>query len=95
MAIADDLQLDLSQTIEIRAAMGDAYRALIRRLSEENSTPDNRPMPMVLTQIAGGIELSLRHRVLGQVEDEHRRGVVPGWNYLLRQTKQLAEKGPA
>lgn len=145
MVNIEDLQLDLSQSVEIRSAIGDAFRALIRRLSEENSTPDNKPMPMVLeewpggrwfrdfgagqghlwgfvqvikpptlleihgpmfmsyavaghiqfrlTQISGGVELSLRHRVLGPVEADHRQGVVPGWNYLLQQTKQLAERG--
>lgn len=145
MTSLDELQLDLSQSVEIRSAPGDAYRALIRRLSEENSTPDNKPMPMVLeewpggrwfrdlgarqghlwgfvqvikpptvleihgpmfmsyavaghiqfrlTPISGGVELSLRHRVLGPVEPEHRRGVVPGWKHLLQQTKLLAEQG--
>ncbi len=147
MAFVDDAPFDLSQSVEIQAAIGDAYLALIRRLSEDNSTPDNRPMPMVLEQwpggrwfrdlgngqghlwgfvqvikpptlleingpmfmsyavaghlqfrlttISGGAELSLRHRVLGPVEEDHRRGVVPGWNYLLQQTKLLAEKGNA
>ncbi|MCA9141103.1 MAG: SRPBCC domain-containing protein, partial [Planctomycetales bacterium] len=49
-------------------------------------------MQFRLTQIAGGVELYLRHRVVGPVEDEHRQGVVPGWNYLLEQTKKLAEQ---
>ena len=49
-----DLTLDVSQSIEIRAAMGDAYQSLIRRLSNENSTPDNKPMPMVLEEWPGG-----------------------------------------
>jgi hypothetical protein len=147
MALIDDLQLDVSQSIEIRTATGDAYRALLRRLAGENTTPDNRPMPMVLeewpggrwfrdlgsgqghlwgfvqvikpptlleihgpmfmsyavaghmqfrlTPMAGGVELSLRHRVLGVVSEAHRRDVVPGWNYLLLQTKSLAERGTA
>ena len=44
----------LPQSIEIDAAIGDAYNAMIRRLSSENSTPDNRPMPMVLEAWPGG-----------------------------------------
>jgi hypothetical protein len=144
MSTSDEVPFDLSQSVEIHAAIGDTYRALIRRLSVENSTPDNRPMPMVLeewpggrwfrdlgnsqghlwgfvqvikpptvleihgpmfmsyavaghiqfrlTPIAGGVELALRHRVLGPVEEEHRRGVVPGWNHLLQQTRLLAER---
>jgi len=54
MPILDDLTLDISQTIEIEAAMGDAYAALIRRLTTENSSGDNKPMPMVLEQWPGG-----------------------------------------
>lgn len=138
--------LDLEQSIEIRSAIGDAFNALLRRLTDQNSTPDNRPMPMVLEQwpggrwfrdlgagqghlwgfvqvikpptllelhgpmfmsyavaghmqfrltpVAGGIELYLRHQVVGPVEDAHRQGVVPGWKYLLEQTKRLAERSP-
>ena len=143
MADPSELTLDISQTIEIDAAIGDAYKAMIRRLSEENSTPDNKPMPMVLeewpggrwfrdfgngqghlwgfvqvikpptlieiqgpmfmsyavaghlqlrlTQISGGTELSLRHRVLGFVEDAHREGITHGWDYLLQSVKKMAE----
>jgi hypothetical protein len=142
---AEDISLDISQSIEIEAAIGDAYRSLMRRLSKENSTPDNKPMPMVLeewpggrwfrdlgngqghlwgfvqvikpptlleihgplfmsypvaghlqfrlTPIAGGVELSLRHRVLGEVEEGHRSRVGQGWKYLLEQVKLLAEPG--
>ena len=138
-----DMILDLSQSIEINTAIGDAYRSLIHQMTEGNSTPDNKPMPMVLeewpggrwfrdlgnaqghlwgfvqvikpptlieiqgpmfmsyaaaghiqlrlTQQAGGVELSLRHRVLGMIEDEHRAGVVPGWQHMLEQIKQNSE----
>ena len=44
-----------------------------------------------LTQISGGTELFLRHQALGLVEDNHRTGVVHGWDYLLQGVKQLAE----
>jgi hypothetical protein len=138
-----DLSLDLTQTVEIHAAVGDAYKALVARISSDNSTPDNKPMPMVLeawpggrwfrdlgagqghlwgfvqvirpptlieingplfmsyavaghiqfrlTQISGGVELSLRHRVLGYVEDTHRAGVTEGWKYMLDRIKAAAE----
>jgi hypothetical protein len=49
-----DLSLDVVQTVEIDAAVGDAYNALLRRLTDENSTPDNKAMPMVLEQWPGG-----------------------------------------
>jgi hypothetical protein len=44
-----------------------------------------------LTQISGGTELSLRHRVLGFVEDAHREGITHGWDYLLQSVKKMAE----
>ena len=44
-----------------------------------------------LTQITGGAELSLRHQVLGLVEDDHRAGVTHGWDYFLKGVKQLSE----
>ena len=144
MPAIDDLTLEVHQSIEIQADIGDAWRSMIRRLTVDNSTPDNRPMPMVLeewpggrwfrdtgpgeghfwghvqvikpptlielhgpmfmsyavaghiqlrlTQHSGCVELSLYHRVLGFVEQEHRDGVVPGWRFLLEQTKWLAEQ---
>ncbi len=143
MPETQDLTLDVTQSIEINTAIGDAYAALIRRLTTESSTPDNTPMPMVLeewpggrwfrdlgngqghlwgfvqvikpptlieiqgpmfmsypvaghvqfrlAQIPGGVELSLRHRALGLVEDEHREGVNLGWDYFLKGVKQLSE----
>ena len=145
MPAIEELTLEINQSIEINADIGDAWTALLRRLSVDNSTPDNRPMPMVLeewpggrwfrdmgngqghfwahvqvikpptllemhgpmfmsyavaghmqfrlTQQSGGVELSLCHRVLGFVEEEHRQGVIPGWAHALEQTKNLAEQG--
>lgn len=143
MPETQELTLDVAQSIEIKAALGDAYKSLIRRLTTESSTPDNRPMPMVLeewpggrwfrdlgngqghlwgfvqvirpptlieihgplfmsypvaghvqfrlTQIAGGTELAVRHRVLGLVEEDHRAGVTQGWAHLLNEAKRIAE----
>lgn len=145
MSDSFNLKLDLSQKVFINAAIGDAYKSLIRRLTVDSSTPDNQPMPMVLEewpggrwfrdlgagqghlwgfvqvikpptlleiqgpmfmsypvaghiqfrlqQEAGGVELSLRHQALGEILEEHRQGVVPGWNHLLQQVKQFTEQG--
>ena len=49
-----DLTLDISQSIDINAEINDAYRALVRRLTVESATPDNKPMPMVLEEWPGG-----------------------------------------
>lgn len=139
----DEMTLDVTQSIDIDAAVEDAYAALLRRLTHENTAGDNQPMPMVLEQwpggrwfrdlgnnqghlwgfvqvikpptlieisgpmfmsyavaghlqfrltpIAGGVELSLRHQVLGAVKDEHRVGVSAGWGKILADVKQLAQ----
>jgi len=140
-----ELTLDIAQSIEIEAAIGDAYRALILRLTDESATPDNKPMPLVLEPwpggrwfrdlgngqghlwgfvqvikpptlieihgpmfmsyavaghvqyrlepIPGGAELSLRHRVLGLIEDAHRQGLTHGWDAQLKDVKRIAEAG--
>ena len=140
----DDLTLDISQNVDINAANGDVFRSLLKRLAEENTTPDGTSMSLVLepwpggrwfrdlgdkqghlwgfvqviksptlleitgpmfmsypvaghlqlrlTQISAGTNLSLRHRVLGRVEEDHRKGIVPGWEHMLKSVKQSAEK---
>lgn len=45
-----------------------------------------------LTPISGGTELSMRHQVLGVVQDAHREGLIHGWNYFLQDVKRLAEQ---
>ena len=143
MLETQDMTLDIEQSVEISAAVGDSYKALVRRLTVENTSADNKSMPMVLeewpggrwfrdlgnaqghlwgfvqvikpptlieiqgpmfmsypvaghiqfrlTQIPGGTELYLRHQAIGLIEDQHRQGVVPGWNHLLQSVKQAAE----
>jgi len=44
-----------------------------------------------LTQTAGGCELYMRHQALGLVSEEHRAGVVLGWEHLLNGVKRLSE----
>ena len=144
MAEIPELTLDITQSIEISAAIGDAYQSLLDRLTTQSTTPDNKPMPMVLeqwpggrwfrdlgsgqghlwglvqvikpptlleihgpmfmsyavtghiqfrlTQIPGGVELSLRHQVLGFIESEHREGVAHGWNAYLNDVQRMTEK---
>jgi hypothetical protein len=48
MPSLDEMTLDISPSVEINASLADAYKALIRRLTTENGTQDNKPMPMVL-----------------------------------------------
>lgn len=143
MQDTNDLILDLTQYIEIDAAIGDVYKNLVSRLTDQSVTPDNKPMPLVLeewpggrwfrdlgnkqghlwgfvqvikpptlieingpmfmsyaaaghiqfrlTQISGGTELSLRHRVIGMIEENHRNGVVIGWDANLQDIKRMSE----
>lgn len=138
------LTLDISQAVDINASIEGAYAALIRRLTVDSSTPDNRSMPLELEQWPGGrwyrntgedqghlwgfvqvikpptlieicgpmfmsypvaghlqlrltqtdnsVELSLRHRVLGFVDDEHRAGVQLGWDDFAREVREIAER---
>ncbi|SIN74859.1 hypothetical protein SAMN05444166_0617 [Singulisphaera sp. GP187] len=140
----DDLTLDVSQEIQIKAAPGDVFRSLLKRLAEENATHDGKSLAMVLeawpggrwfrdlgdqqghlwgfvqvfkpptlleihgpmfmsypatghlqfriNQVSGGATLSLRHRVLGLIDPEHRKGVGAGWALLLEKVKERSEE---
>ncbi len=46
----DKLTLDVTQSIDIAASIEQVYQDLVHRLSDENATPDNQPMPTVLRQ---------------------------------------------
>lgn len=138
-----ELTLDVSQSVDIRASIDRAYKALIRRLTVDSSTPDNRKLPLKLEERPGGrwyrdtgqdeghlwgfvqvikpptlieihgpmfmsyavaghiqfrltefdehVELSLRHRALGLIEEEHRQGVVFGWQSFAAHVQEIAE----
>jgi hypothetical protein len=45
-----------------------------------------------LAPIAGGTLVTLRHRALGMIDPQHREGVNEGWQRILEQVKQAAEK---
>lgn len=141
MSSPNDFVLDVHQTVEVGSAPGDAFRALLRRLSTDSAEPNGKPMPMVLeewpggrwfrdldggqghlwgfvqvikpptlleiqgplfmsyavaghvqfrlTPIAGGVELSVRHRAFGQIDPEHREGVTHGWGAVLASVQQM------
>jgi uncharacterized protein YndB with AHSA1/START domain len=44
-----------------------------------------------LTEVGTGTRVTLRHRVLGFVDEDHRKGVVPGWEHLLSGVKRDCE----
>jgi hypothetical protein len=49
----DELTLDISQELEIKAAQGDVFRSMLNQLSAMAPQPD-KPMDMVLEQWPGG-----------------------------------------
>jgi len=56
------------------------------------SYPAAGHLQLRITQITGGSLLTLRHRVLGMIDDEHRQGANDGWKRILEQVKIGAEK---
>ncbi|WP_406699502.1 SRPBCC domain-containing protein [Singulisphaera sp. Ch08] len=139
----DDLTLDISQELQIKATTKVVFQSLLKRLAEENSTDDGKSLAMVLEawpggrwyrdlgdqqghlwgfvqvikpptlleihgpmfmsypatghlqfrikQVSDGAILTLRHRVLGLIDPEHRKGVTSGWSQLLNQVKKRSE----
>lgn len=155
MSTAEQLEttLDTLQSIVIDATLEEAYKGLLYRLSEGNSTPDGKPLQLVLepwpggrwfrdlgkdangneqghlwgfVQVikpptllefqgplfmsypvaghivfrleeneesdGGGVELSVHHRAIGMIQEEHRQGVVPGWASILEKVKNQCEE---
>ncbi len=50
----DDLTLDTTQSIEIKADIGDVFRSVLRRLGDGFTTPKGDSMQMTLEQWPGG-----------------------------------------
>jgi uncharacterized protein YndB with AHSA1/START domain len=40
---------------------------------------------------AGGSKVTYRHRAIGMIDPEHRKGVSTGWTYMLEQLKKACE----
>jgi hypothetical protein len=131
----DDLTLDTTQSIDIKADIGDVFRSVLHRLGEGMNRAPGESMQLTLEQWPGGrwfrdrgngvghlwghvqvikapvlLELSgpmfmsypalnhievkleqrpggthvdLRHRALGFIDPEHKKGVNAGWKYHL------------
>ena len=50
----DDLTLDLTQAIDIKADIGDVFRSVLRRLGERSTNGQGESMQMTLEEWAGG-----------------------------------------
>ncbi len=50
----EDLTLDITQSIDIKADIGDVYRSVLHRLGEGNMTPKGEPLNTVVEEWPGG-----------------------------------------
>jgi len=50
----NDLTLDVEQSVEVKADIGDVFKGVLYRLGEGNTRPDGASMDMTLEQWAGG-----------------------------------------
>lgn len=55
------------------------------------SYPVSSHLAMRLEQVPGGTRVTLRHRALGLIEEEHRMGVNQGWKHYLESLKTDCE----
>jgi uncharacterized protein YndB with AHSA1/START domain len=45
-----------------------------------------------LTAEGSGTKLTLKHRAVGDIQDEHRQGVSKGWEFIIGSIKKRAER---
>jgi len=55
------------------------------------SYPANNHVEVKIEEISGGSKVTLRHRALGMIDPEHRKGVSTGWNHILSSLKKECE----
>ena len=131
----EDLTLDLTQSIDVKADIGDVFRSVLRRLGEGSTNAQGESMQMILEewpggrwfrdrgngighlwghvqvikppvllelsgpmfmsypalnhvevkleQRSGGTRVELRHRAVGMIDADHRKGVTMGWKNIL------------
>src|ERR1700757_3296414 len=46
-----------------------------------------------LSEEDGGTLIKFHHKAFGLIQDEHRKGVVPGWTHIHTRVKERAERG--
>jgi len=55
------------------------------------SYPATNHLEVKVEKSAGGSRVTLRHRALGMIDPEHRKGVSTGWNHILDLVKKDCE----
>ena len=140
----EDLTLEITQEIHVKAPLEVTFAALLEQLGPGNERPDGEPMPLKLepwpggrwfrdlgdgnghfwavvqaikrptllefagplfmsypvsnnvqyrlSEADGGTVIKFRHSGLGLIQEDHRKGVVTGWGYILEQTRKRAER---
>jgi hypothetical protein len=46
---------------------------------------------MKVEPAAAGCKVTLRHRAIGMIDPQHRKGVATGWNHMLAAIKKDCE----
>jgi hypothetical protein len=55
------------------------------------SYPAQNHIEVKVAKTATGSRVTLRHRALGMIDPEHRKGVSTGWGHMLNEMKKAAE----
>ena len=55
------------------------------------SYPAQNHVEVKVEKTATGSRVTLRHRAIGMIDPEHRKGVGTGWNHMLAAMKKAAE----
>lgn len=131
----EQLTLDVTQQIDVKADIGDVFKSVLHRFGEGSTNPNGETMNMVieqwpggrwfrdrgngvghlwghvqvikppvllelsgpmfmsypainhveikLDQVAGGTKVTLRHRSIGMIDEQHRAGLSNGWKHYL------------
>jgi Activator of Hsp90 ATPase homolog 1-like protein len=55
------------------------------------SYPAHNHVEVKIDKVSGGCKVTLRHRAIGMIDPEHRKGVGSGWSHLLEGLKKDCE----
>jgi hypothetical protein len=55
------------------------------------SYPATNHVEVKIEPVSGGCRVLLRHRAIGMIDPQHRKGVTGGWNHILRGVKKDCE----
>ena len=144
----EEMTLDVEQSVDMKADIGDVFKKVLYRFGEGNVGPDGSSLNLTLEEwaggrwfrdrgegiqhlwghvqvikpptlieisgpmfmsypalnhleiklekISGGTSVTLRHRAIGMIADDHREGIGEGWKHLLESlSEDFAESAKA